>query len=132
MILTEGSVGAGARRIEAVTSGEAYAVLHARSKEAEALRGQIEDLRKEVKRKPKEAERAQDVEVAPEAVDGVNVIVTPVTGVEVDGLLDLTGPAEGAHMRRRSSSSAPSRPTARWRSSRTPTRPWPSGSPPST
>ena len=30
-ILTEGSVGGGARRIEAVTSGEAWAALHARA-----------------------------------------------------------------------------------------------------
>src|SRR5207247_1307116 len=32
-ILAEGSVGSGARRIEAVTAGEAYAYLHARSQE---------------------------------------------------------------------------------------------------
>src|SRR5256885_11119238 len=36
-ILSESSVGAGARRIEAVTSGEAYALLHGRSHDADEL-----------------------------------------------------------------------------------------------
>ena len=34
-ILSEGSVGSGARRIEAVTSGEAYAYLHGRAREVD-------------------------------------------------------------------------------------------------
>ena len=37
-ILSEGSVGSGARRIEAVTSGEAYALLHERAREGDELR----------------------------------------------------------------------------------------------
>ena len=45
-ILSEASVGAGARRIEAVTSGEAYALLHERAREADALRGELEKARK--------------------------------------------------------------------------------------
>jgi alanyl-tRNA synthetase len=52
-ILTEGSVGAGARRIEAVTSGEAYAYLHGGLREAELLRAELERVRKEA-RKPRE------------------------------------------------------------------------------
>jgi alanyl-tRNA synthetase len=51
-ILTEGSVGAGARRIEAVTSGEAYAYLHGGLREAERLRAELERVRKE-SRKPR-------------------------------------------------------------------------------
>jgi alanyl-tRNA synthetase len=49
-ILSEGSVGSGARRIEALTSGEAFALLHERSRESEELRAELERLRKEVKR----------------------------------------------------------------------------------
>jgi alanyl-tRNA synthetase len=54
-ILTESSVGAGTRRIEAVTSGEAFALLEARSHELDELRAELERVRKEA-RKPKEAE----------------------------------------------------------------------------
>jgi len=57
-ILSESSVGAGARRIEAVTSGEAYAYLHGGLREAEVLRGELERARKEA-RKPR-AEAAAD------------------------------------------------------------------------
>jgi alanyl-tRNA synthetase len=52
VILSEGSVGAGARRIEAITSGEAHAYLHATLREADELRAELERVRKESK-KPK-------------------------------------------------------------------------------
>jgi alanyl-tRNA synthetase len=61
VILSEGSVGAGARRIEAITSGEAHAYLHATRRDADHLRAELERVRKESK-KPKEA-AAADFEI---------------------------------------------------------------------
>ncbi len=49
-MLSEGSVGSGARRIEAVTSGEAFAWLHERAREAEGLRAELGRLKKEARR----------------------------------------------------------------------------------
>jgi alanyl-tRNA synthetase len=66
VILNESSVGAGARRIEAVTAGEAYALLHERAREADELRGELERVRKE---KPKA--RAEAAYTISERVDGV-------------------------------------------------------------
>src|SRR5262245_11742500 len=58
-VLSESSVGAGSRRIEAVRAGEAFALLHERAREAEAVRGEPERARKEAKR-PEEAEGKED------------------------------------------------------------------------
>jgi alanyl-tRNA synthetase len=66
VILNESSVGAGARRIEAVTSGEAFALLHERAREADDLRGELARARKE---KPKP--QAQAGYTISERVDGV-------------------------------------------------------------
>jgi alanyl-tRNA synthetase len=66
-ILSESSVGAGARRIEAVTAGEAFALLHERAREADALRGELERTRR-VGKKPKA--EAVDYEVS-DRIDGV-------------------------------------------------------------
>jgi alanyl-tRNA synthetase len=66
VILGESSVGSGARRIEAVTAGEAYALLHERAREADGLRGELERARKEKPRQ--QAEAAYTVS---DRVDGV-------------------------------------------------------------
>jgi alanyl-tRNA synthetase len=59
-ITREQAVGAGSRRIEAVTAGEAFALLHERAREADALRGELEQARKETKR-PQQAEQTEIV-----------------------------------------------------------------------
>ena len=87
VILSESSVGAGARRIEAVTSGEAFALLEERAREADRLRAEIEQLKKEAKRKPAAAESGADFEVV---YEDETVVVGQVTGLAGGPLRDLS------------------------------------------
>ncbi|HSP70918.1 MAG TPA: DHHA1 domain-containing protein, partial [Gaiellaceae bacterium] len=87
VILSESSVGAGARRIEAVTSGEAFALLEERAHEADRLRAEIEQLKKEAKRKPAAAESGADFEVV---YEDETVVVGQVTGLAGGPLRDLS------------------------------------------
>jgi alanyl-tRNA synthetase len=88
VLLSESSVGAGVRRIEAVTSGAAWAVLDERARELAALRT-------ERTRRPTAETRAADARAeAPEPVvraeGGVNVVVQPLEGFDADALLELS------------------------------------------
>ncbi|MBV8480773.1 MAG: alanine--tRNA ligase [Actinobacteria bacterium] len=83
VVLGESSVGAGARRIEAVTAGEAFALLHERSREADVLRADLERARRE---KPKpQAEAGYTVT---DRVDGV--ILAETTDLQPGPLRDLS------------------------------------------
>jgi alanyl-tRNA synthetase len=87
VILSESSVGSGTRRIEAVTSGEAYALLHGRAGEAEELRAELERVRREG---PKHDEKTE-VSVEPrseEEIGGVHVFVGQAAGVDAEALLE--------------------------------------------
>jgi alanyl-tRNA synthetase len=84
-ILSESSVGAGARRIEAVTSAEAYALLHGARHEAEDLRRELESARKEA-RKPKAAAQADFTIVERES----DVILVEAKGAKGGDLRDLS------------------------------------------
>jgi alanyl-tRNA synthetase len=89
VLLSESSVGAGVRRIEALTSGDAWALLDERARELEALRGEVERLRKAP---PKADAGAVSLELTftPRVEGDVNVIVQPVEGLDADELLELS------------------------------------------
>jgi alanyl-tRNA synthetase len=89
VVLTESSVGAGVRRIEAVTSGEAWSLLAARSREADELRSELERARRE---KSKASATAAQPTITAEVrtEKDVNVIVQPVEGLDADALLQLS------------------------------------------
>jgi alanyl-tRNA synthetase len=89
VILSEASVGAGARRIEAVTSGEAFALLRARAREADELRHELTHARKETKAKP--APTGPDiVEERRNRAGDVEVIVVEAGEADADELLALS------------------------------------------
>jgi alanyl-tRNA synthetase len=85
VILSESSVGAGARRIEALTSGEAYAFLHGARHEGDALRRELETARKEA-RKPKAETAAEFTIVDREG----NVVLVETTALKGGPLRDLS------------------------------------------
>ena len=87
VLLSEASVGSGTRRIEAVTSSDAFAYLHGKTHEAEELREELARARKEAKKGPKVSVGA-DVVFRDES-DGIVVAeVKSMKGAELRDLSD--------------------------------------------
>ena len=94
-ILSEGSVGSGVRRIEAVTSGEAFALLRARAHEAEELRGALAEAKKETKTRPDTGPEV--VEERRNRAGEVEVIVVEARDAGADDLLAMSDRLMQAH-----------------------------------
>src|SRR6478672_11220664 len=87
VITSENSVGSGARRIEALTAGEAFAYLHGKALEAEELRAETAKLRKHGAKEAKAA-GSTDVTVLDESNGIVTAEVRSLKGSELRDLSD--------------------------------------------
>src|SRR4029078_7737736 len=96
-IVSEGSVGSGVRRIEAVTSGEAFAYLHAQAAEARELRSELEQARKDAKKRPDSTSGPEIVAERRNQAGGVEVIVMELGEATPDDMLELSDRLKQQH-----------------------------------
>jgi alanyl-tRNA synthetase len=90
VLLSEASVGSGARRIEALTAGEAFAWLRERAREAAELRAEVERLRKEAMAPKAAAAGPEVVGERRNTAGDVEVIVVEAREATADQLLELS------------------------------------------
>jgi alanyl-tRNA synthetase len=89
-ILSEGSVGSGVRRIEAVTSGDAFAYLRAQAERANELSQELEQARKETRRKQAPTAGPDIVDERRNKAGDVEVIVLELQFTTPEAMLELS------------------------------------------
>ena len=90
VLLSESSIGSGVRRIEAATSGDAFAYLRARAHEAEELRGELEEVRKESRRTPVSQQEYSIGDEREQEINGIRVYIAEIENANADTLLEVS------------------------------------------
>jgi alanyl-tRNA synthetase len=97
VILSEGSVGSGVRRIEAVTAGDAFAYLRGKAREAEELRVELEAARKQASKKAAPEAGPRVLDERRSKAGEVEVIVMELASSTPDAMLELSDTLKQKH-----------------------------------